>query len=560
VVDIGLGFIPFGNILGPAKTGLTAIAELAGYAKDHIRDSQSLTTEELAQKESKSIQDLVMDALSGLFDMHCPCCILIDDAQFSRTDPTLTTFTQTLLETAWEKKWPLLLIVTHWEKEWHEDWESDKPSIAQVIKQHQQKYNIGWKAQHLKPVKDLSPMLKQAFSGLTETQQKALLQRADGNPRYLDEIIRFCKRSPRLFENRDQQQALTTKGLETCLEKSMKLHDLVEDRLYNAPDAVKQAVSLASLQGETFLTSLTEIMAQSLNFKDTAQGLQQAEKPHCFINGTSEEIAEFTQHIFHEVAEETLEDITDREDAEDLLKQIVSQRLDDTSTCKALPENERVMTYRLGVTLFEQAETEQQRAYAARALAKLVDFEYRRYDYKQAVALAQRFMQGKEAGLWSLKSLSFNEQWRIYDALKIMGKVSQALMLSKEMTELLEAEELDTPDSRRDLSVSYNNVGGMSKLSGDHEGALSAYQKSLSIRKALAEELDTPESRRDLAVSYAMFAQMAEVNENVSSALDYFEKGLQQAKVYQAKQQCPDADQVIDFFENQIQRLRDESA
>ena len=90
--------------------------------------------------------------------------------------------------------------------------------------------------------------------------------------------------------------------------------------------------------------------------------------------------------------------------------------------------------------------------------------------------------------------------------------------------------------------------------------SLSAYQKSLSIRKALAEELDTPESRRDLAVSYAMFAQMAEDNENVSSALDYFKKGLHQAKVYQAKQQCPDADQLISAFKEDIQRLRDESA
>lgn len=145
------------------------------------------------------------------------------------------------MEIAWRKQWPLLLIITHWEKEWHEDWESKQPSIAKVIRQHlhHQQYRqyseqlANWQATRLSPIKDqdLSPMLNQALIGLSDKQQMALLNRAGGNPRYLDEIIKFCQPKARLFVERDTQQALTEKGLEQCLKKSVRLYDLVEDRL-----------------------------------------------------------------------------------------------------------------------------------------------------------------------------------------------------------------------------------------------------------------------------------------------------------------------------------------
>ncbi|MCK5727330.1 MAG: hypothetical protein KAH22_10945, partial [Thiotrichaceae bacterium] len=65
-----------------------------------------------------------------------------------------------------------------------------------------------------------------------------------------------------------------------------------------------------------------------------------------------------------------------------------------------------------------------------------------------------------------------------------------------------------------------------------------------------------PESRRDLSVSYARLAQIAEANSDKALAIHYFLQGLEYAKIYQLKQQCPDADQLIAFFEREIQRLQ----
>ena len=54
------------------------------------------------------------------------------------------------------------------------------------------------------------------------------------------------------------------------------------------------------------------------------------------------------------------------------------------------------------------------------------------------------------------------------------------------------AEELGTPQSRRDLSVSLNNVAGIEQARGDLDGALEKYEESLAIAQRLFEHDVTP--------------------------------------------------------------------
>ncbi|MCK5727419.1 MAG: hypothetical protein KAH22_11425, partial [Thiotrichaceae bacterium] len=81
----------------------------------------------------------------------------------------------------------------------------------------------------------------------------------------------------------------------------------------------------------------------------------------------------------------------------------------------------------------------------------MIEVELNRYDYAAALIFAEHFIKGKQQGLWSLQSISLYYQNKIFNALKIMGKVSEALAMSQEITQRLEAEALDTPESRRDL-------------------------------------------------------------------------------------------------------------
>ena len=57
------------------------------------------------------------------------------------------------------------------------------------------------------------------------------------------------------------------------------------------------------------------------------------------------------------------------------------------------------------------------------------------------------------------------------------------------------AEELGTPQSRRDLSVSLNNVAGIEQARGDLDGALEKYEESLAIAQRFLEHDVTPETQ-----------------------------------------------------------------
>ncbi|HVC60509.1 MAG TPA: tetratricopeptide repeat protein [Acetobacteraceae bacterium] len=88
------------------------------------------------------------------------------------------------------------------------------------------------------------------------------------------------------------------------------------------------------------------------------------------------------------------------------------------------------------------------------------------------------------------------------------------------------AQELDTPEARRDVSVSLNNVANAARARGDLAAAERLFGESLEIRRALAQELDTPEARRDGYVSLVMLAQTLGTRGDLDGAKRLFEQGL----------------------------------
>ena len=69
---------------------------------------------------------------------------------------------------------------------------------------------------------------------------------------------------------------------------------------------------------------------------------------------------------------------------------------------------------------------------------------------------------------------------------------------------------LGTPESRRDLSVSLNNVGRVAKARGDWGAAAESYGEFLEAAWDLADSLGTPESLRDLVISLSNLADVVE--------------------------------------------------
>lgn len=68
-----------------------------------------------------------------------------------------------------------------------------------------------------------------------------------------------------------------------------------------------------------------------------------------------------------------------------------------------------------------------------------------------------------------------------------------SLRVARELVELL-----GTPESRRDLSVSLDNVGRVAELRGDLGEAADCFQESLGVARALADEQGTLQALKDL--------------------------------------------------------------
>ena len=60
---------------------------------------------------------------------------------------------------------------------------------------------------------------------------------------------------------------------------------------------------------------------------------------------------------------------------------------------------------------------------------------------------------------------------------------------------------MGTPEARRDLSVSLNNVGRVAEARGEWGVAEAAYRESLEVRRELEHLLGTPQARQDVSTS-----------------------------------------------------------
>ena len=96
-----------------------------------------------------------------------------------------------------------------------------------------------------------------------------------------------------------------------------------------------------------------------------------------------------------------------------------------------------------------------------------------------------------------------------------------SLRVARELVELL-----GTPESRRDLSVSLDNVGRVAERRGDLGEAADCFQESLGVARELVELLGTPESRRDLSIALDNVGSVAELRGDLGEAADCFQESL----------------------------------
>ena len=115
--------------------------------------------------------------------------------------------------------------------------------------------------------------------------------------------------------------------------------------------------------------------------------------------------------------------------------------------------------------------------------------------------------------------LSIGERFGAYDAAAAAAK--ESLGVRRGLVDVL-----GTPESRRDLSVSLDNVGRVAQARGDWGGAAESYEESLQIFRGLVDVLGTPESRRDLSVSLNNVGRVAQARGDWGVAAESYEESL----------------------------------
>lgn len=325
-VDFVVGLTGFDTIVSVGKGAL----ETARIVSDSGPTVSTLAAEHAAQQAARSrvdaiIADLeqVLNPAARLTFAKVPAVIVIDDAQFAAKDPALTRLFERLLFQAQRDNWPLMIIVTHWAREFALDWKEGGRSIAGIIR-HATSGSTGepgpaaglaggfLSEEHygrieLSNVADLGAAVTDRLPGLTAEQVAMLVDKTDGNGRFLEQVLAFAEANPRLFVDFDPAQAFNEAGAAEVEAKSTNILEVISERLNDelvAPE-VRHSLALASYQGIRAVREIVNEVGEELLGQPLGDPLLMGDDPHSLlVFDEGQSVATFAERLFLQAANE----------------------------------------------------------------------------------------------------------------------------------------------------------------------------------------------------------------------------------------------------------------
>jgi len=551
--DVGASAIYLDAVLTVGTAVFDTIKILHGDTRSRGEDA----AREAAEQRPIGRVDAILSDLQSVFDpaapgfARTPAVVLLDDGQFAADDPGLLVLVDRLLDAAMRRRWPLMIVVTHWRAELSPAVTHDARSFTGILTRlgphlgddRFTEIDLGRDV-------DLSGALADKLPGLLPAQSAALLDRAGGNPRFLEQIVALARPKISWFVDRDPARALTADGLAALLAAALDIHSVVLKRLLDAPESVREAIAFASPQGVRFACSLAEDVAQAVIGGSCRDGLLQAEEPYSVLAGTAEwSVAAFAERLFHEVALDLREDLAripgGGASLDAALRTVLAARLDDPGFDRNADADERATTLGIAANLFspDAGGAGGNPSLALDALARLTMLERDRYAYEAALAAAIRFADLHRRAPDSAERVA---AWPLYACAELLrsdGRVDDALAILRPLVQRHRqlADRLNTPESLRDLSVSLNNVGRAAATRGDHDAAAEAYRESLDVARQLADRLKTPESLRDLSVSLDNVGGAAATRGDHDAAAEAYRESLDVARQLADRLKTPES-------------------
>ena len=168
--------------------------------------------------------------------------------------------------------------------------------------------------------------------------------------------------------------------------------------------------------------------------------------------------------------------------------------------------------------------------YACDALVDMLDYTAAEVAANAALEIAEEFAENfpDDPQMQRDLSVSYERLGGIAEALNdyraAEGYYSKALEIDEKLAEKYP----DDPQMQRDLSVSYNKLGDIAKARNDYKAAEGYYAKALEIGERLAEKYpDDPNLQRDRSVSYDNLGDIAKALNDYKAAEGYYAKALE---------------------------------
>jgi tetratricopeptide (TPR) repeat protein len=285
---------PFGGLLLKLASGIKEITiDRHAGPKDY---------DELAKRNMLSDVDEVLDSFRLLLNAKSavPAVLWLDDAQWIDSDTLV--FIERLWSEAMRRQWPLLVIVTHWEREWREMAVSGGGNSLQC---YSGSPGVGELLLRSPPGAMLKQCLKARLPGLTDQQVSLMIKKAAGNFLQLLENIGAVSSRSRNFVDRTPLSPLTEDAEALIRKYETDRERRVAQRFQEFEEDVQDVLGWSSQFGQRFLKEVVESFAKErLGSDSTGELIERCVDPYVVLDRSSPFTREFRDKVFHKVADD----------------------------------------------------------------------------------------------------------------------------------------------------------------------------------------------------------------------------------------------------------------
>lgn len=307
-----LSGVPFG--------GLLVKVARAGASLFETQSSAAAETRRMHDSAADTLLTDLREVFGGFGGggLILPTVLWLDDAQW--IDPVTLAFFIKLWREAVHESWPLLVIVTHWEREWHQIQRAaadGQTSLAAFAGDPRAEVLILGET----PPEDLSAWLRARLPGLTQEQHQLLIDKAGGNFLTLVENVGALVQQPANFVGRRLDAALTPAGERRVMSWESERHRRVEQRFQEIEPDLQDLLGWSSHIGQQFLWKAPASFAQMRTgtaADEVRARLDACVRPYAILGVTAPYAREFRDRALHMVAARYFKDYLADTDEEPL--------------------------------------------------------------------------------------------------------------------------------------------------------------------------------------------------------------------------------------------------